>query len=456
MFGPLPGVLQTSSTLARLSKLDLALKATFAVEVRAQMVDSIRDKWVELRNRNFEDSSEARQATLDLIAKLRRQHGVRISACFSVEEGVEIDTWRENIDRSIRDLGSVLVPPASKSQRGNKGPTIIVNYRRPSLFLAPYYTQAYVLKWTDLNEIFMTKIYDQFSRSLIGPTSAGFIVPANVGLDLERGIHFQPNRDPSSIDAETSEILNTNFDCVRAEYSPNTHPQIRVLMISSKVRGANLFDFAKTKYHLLTHAQKVKFMTRLGRIAMLDLFCGNIDRLVQIIYSNDCYQLEAMEVNLGNVMVESLEGDEDQIPYAIDNGIEHDLISDPVKRKKYIVFLKELLSDRDSAIVLLTRNILDSFHHALTAQADESITENENREDIVRQLEPFSTDLRNFGPESISIGLTQMYRMLDSSLLTIWKGEPSRNLRKQIALHAPELLTAIDEIFKRKQSRRRL
>jgi len=222
-------------------------------------------------------------------------------------------------------------------------------------------------------------------------------------------------------------------------------------MISEKVRGANLLDFAMGNYCLLNESQKVKFFTRLGRIAMLDLVVGNLDRLIQIYYSDNQYQLDPMEVNLGNVMVNSLQEGANPVPYAIDDGIDPDLVMNLDCRQKYLAFLEKLLSNQESCFDLLVENISDSFSSALSTQIDDC---QGSRAEIVKRLNMFSKDLQQLGVKAIRVGLGEMFNLLHESLIPAWNGESIGLLKNQMEKRLPQLHSSLTERFKLFQSMR--
>ena len=201
---------------------------------------------------------------------------------------------------------------------------------------------------------------------------------------------------------------------------------------------------------------------RLGRLAILDLFFGNLDRLVQVNLRRDnTYALDNMlEVNLGNVMV----GRDDQPTlYSIDNGVDQALIDDPEKRQKYLDFLRGLFSQKDPFLDLTT-NFVDCFRNALRSQIDDveyvptedksgssgggaSKSQKADLSLLRKQMEPILADLQHVAiKEAVDKGMKKMSRWMANVVPSIWR-ENSGALRLQeyLSTHYPIYLEAINE-----------
>ena len=210
-------------------------------------------------------------------------------------------------------------------------------------------------------------------------------------------------------------------------------------MIAERVSGENLFDFAQTRYTFLQDHQKEVVFKGIGKIAMLDLVLGNLDRLVQIFTHQGAYCLMDLEANLGNVMI-SLSENQPTI-YAIDNGIERDLIEDSTMKDKYLHFLQNLFASDDWK-EQVARNIVESIMSALRTQIDD--VSDGNIIEIKRQMKDFSGDVQPIGYSAILEGIQEMEKIL-ASTLSSWLHQKGDSVQQYLQETYPELHTALSE-----------
>ncbi len=349
----------------------------------------------------------------------------RIGQCRSLEE----------INRFKEDLISLKVPPIIKPNRGNKGPTLLINL-----------PESFVLKWTGWNEVLMNHLYRVFSLAPESQYSIGFQVPQVLGIDLVNERMLRSDGMAIGFD-HCEEIQNCLQDIKRYSVSRSAAQQASsYVMCSEKVPGAHLLDFARSKYVTLSPAQKMKLLERIMRIALLDIVVGNIDRIIQVDELEDRYELADFEVNLGNVMIVMREGGE-PLPYAIDNGADAQLVESFEKRQQYIAFLTSIFSRGDWSRVL-AENITASMQAALRTQIDECDLESMNRSMIVTQLEAFSSDIESVdGQAAIQRGLLTMVRMLKTHLLPAWGDGRMDVVKTSMRQCEPLLLSALNERF---------
>lgn len=423
-------LMEASTKLIRLSRLDSALEFP-KLEQRAAAIDVIRDRIV--TSQSLKVIREGLSGEMrDFVALLLEGEGEIIPL--------------EKQARAVSELGSILVPPAFKSHRGDRGPTIIVNF--PIQLEEKFLQEAYVLKWSDWNELFVTRLYSELS--LASNRAAGFLVPTLAGLDLDRNLHLESGGDLKQV--EIQEELRRNILSLKNHYSRASEPKEQILMVAEKISGANLLDFAKSRYRFLSDEQKVKFFMRLGRIAMLDLAVGILDRLISVFPEDGRYTLDSIgEANLGNVMVVFTDGMDHPTPFAIDNGIDPDLASDPEHQKNYLLFLSELLSDPEQAVKSVAENISDAFVNGLNSTIDEC---EGNVAEIKDQLKPFSEDVPKH-TNAIREGLSQMMNLLHEKLIPAWSGQPLAQLKKQMEAHTPVLYSSLTERFNLFESMRK-
>lgn len=357
-----------------------------------------------------------------------------------------LERFEDKIRKFAKDLLKITSHPVKKSDRGNKGPTLLVSYPSASSM------RAYVLKFSHLNELISNRVYELFGRclDLTKSFSPGFIVPCSARLSLGDNIHESPMRAVHPLSEETSALMRSQLTEIASCVSYKRPKETNHILLSERVVGQNLIDFAYTKYNDLTSEQKDKFFERLGRIAVLDLLMGNLDRIAQVDRMGDgSYQLkDNLEVNLGNVMISQKEG-YFQL-YAIDNTLDQELIDDPEAKAAYLRFLNELFRQANPA-KNIANNILQCFKNSLAAQTDDIDTSQEsfNLADVRRALEPLQSDLDAIAPQFLELGINSMINWLNETALPkIWVSTEGDSLKSYLVSQYPEYLDAIEERFK--------
>jgi hypothetical protein len=437
IFGLSPQVLQASNTLLRLAEVD----AILAFKDRANKLEVLTNLWV-----GVEEILPNTASAKSLLSQILPKIGKTFSRLYLEMSPLETEEdIRKCLHRMQKDVQSVLVPPVKKSFRGNKGPTFLIDYQRQ--FNSPEKNHSYVIKWTNREEIACHRVYaafaSNFNRDATLNPSSGFLVPALGCLDFANGVHEMTNGKQLPLSPKTCSELKNNFLRIAEIYYPDKISK-SLLMICEKIPGENLFDFARTRYRLLNRAQKEKFFNRLGRLAMLDVVTGNLDRLIQIFTNRSGdYTLQDLEANLGNVMVVwSKESEHSPLLYAIDNGIETELIEDAGRRAKYLSFLQSQFASPDS-IQMLAQNMLKSLQHALTTQIDD--VSSGNIQELKKQLQAFSDELTSLAYPAIRLGLEEMLFHLQEHLIPGWENEKSGYLREYLTATYPQVYTAIQE-----------
>ncbi len=439
-----------SGKLLRLQRLYKALPSASEREDRSLCLGLLEKVWSDAQNAHKEavDSSVVRGD----IYKGLGQLGGRISGVYKSElEAAPDREIGDCIRRFSKDAAAMGNSPMKKSVRGNKGPTFLVNYNSPNGM------RAYVLKWTNMNEIACGRIYSAFAECFTDEdVCCGFSVPPSSRVDLEDGIHETMLGEINPIRPAAAKRLQQNFLKLVETYDSEIEPSSSQVMIAEKIKGQNLLEFSFTKYIRLSPQQREKFFERLGRIAMLDLLMGNLDRLIQVDFNKGEYFIDdALEVNLGNVMVVM---DKDFHLFAIDNGIEQNLIDSGEHIEKYNKFLAGLLAREDFCDVL-TRNIIKCFYNALRSQVDEvhhvddekmSGPEDGQRRRAQEQIrgllkEHIEQDLEKIAPRAIHTGLAKMSSWLNKEIFQkAWVDSPqSERLHKYLAAANPMLLEAL-------------
>lgn len=440
ILGSSDAVLSVSTTLSRLCKLDSQI--SHEREDRSFILRLLHEIWnkakIDLKN----SPDKVRKQVESELQKM----GPSISQLFLIP--FENHEMEKCIYRNIKDLNSITIPPLRKSHRGNKGPTFLVSYPRFENSSQNARHDSYVVKWTNTNEILCNRVYDAFSRCFTeldledDAAPIGFLVPKAAGIDFESRVHLLSNGDNTILSRDLNQALKKNFLNVIESYYPGLIPNDPHIMLSERICGENLFDFALTKYTAISPNQKKVLFNRLGRLALFDFVMGNLDRLVQVTTDKKGnYVLEDLEANLGNVMVVCLD-DFEPILYSIDNGINQELIDSAECRLKYVAFMREFLAN-PGFIDTITANIIESFDHALATQVDEV---EGNVLEAKKRLKTFQSDLQPIALPAFKQGIDEMITELQKLMCT-WESDASKGLKNNIASIYPELLIAIQERF---------
>lgn len=453
IFEEFPMVQKAGRTLVRLAKLDNSLPSNQIQ--RQQQLSILTSIWTEAEMelaKSFDAAREKSIQGLELLGKsFRNIYEPELNLACTADE------LKKCMHRYLKDISTILIPPIRKSKRGNKGPTFLVDYKRLSLASSKIRSHQFVLKWTNREELACQRIYSAFSNGFrpvtMGVPSAGFLIPTASGFNPGRKQYEKSSGEQLSLSSSDCLDLHKKFLEISRIYNSRQTPTAPCLMIAQRVEGENLFDFALSRYRHLTRGQKEKLFNRLGRLAMLDMLMGNLDRLVQIFTMKGKYCLQDLEANLGNVMVVWPKGSEDPpILYAIDNGIDSDLIDNPVARNNYLDFLKTFFSSHEWKKDV-ANNLIASFKHALITQIDD--VSDGNIQELKSQLTAFSNDLDLFAHQAFLQGIEEMVFTLQESLIPEWESKNAQSLKKYLKTSYPEILGAIQEridIFKTARS----
>lgn len=345
--------------------------------------------------------------------------------------------------RLLKDLNSISYAPMRKTERGLKGPTLLVDYPRLVKESMKYKTS--VLKYTNENEIGATRCYQKCSEILFGDNrSKGFLVPKCATLNFENNAHESTQLEKTSMDQKMSEKLKGYFSDIKMKYKTEEFEdeddgvEDNQVMIFEKIKGENLFDFARTKYSSLTMPQKISLFQRLGQLAMLDIVIGNLDRLAGVLDEGKEYALYELEANLGNIMVHSPSSNKELEVYAIDNGIAAELL-DPNQKEKYHEFLAHFISS-PYLVGNLSRNLIATVKSGLSVMQDDLSKEAKmgSKED----LETFSQDLDSIGFIHFQKGIQDMHQKIQERLIPAWNSEECKNY---FSSNFPQMYDSIKE-----------
>jgi hypothetical protein len=422
---------RSTATAARLAQLENILTEEFPKGRRANAIEGHLCKVQSIQK---ECLASPTQETLE-DAFDRLEWGV--ADLYKVREQKSTEKVIACVNLLLKDAHSLVVSPVKKSSLGEEGPTLLINYPRNDK------TKAYVVKWTNKNELCSHRVYEQMSTFFNHPEDGvGFLTTRGTIFDFAKGVQELSDRNLHQLSAEETRCLQKNFKDLLSSAAPEKKPKDREIFVSDFIFGENLFDFAYTKYPLLTSEQKVTLFTRLARLALLDLLVGNLDRLIRVEQNKGQYSLDAVEANLGNVMlVWRQEMEEPPRIYAIDNTMNAKLLSDPAEKVLYNEFLTRLCSDT-LMVELLANNMLDCILGALVTQVDDS---GKNVREVREKLKVFQEDLRSIGRSAFVSGLHQMTAYLKTRLIPEWNQEEGASLRAYLEAIAPEFLISLQE-----------
>lgn len=344
------------------------------------------------------------------------------------------------VRRMVKDAGSLLSAPAKKSAVGDEGPTFLISYPRGADKI-----KGYVAKRTDWNELCTHLIYQQFGTFFDHPTEgAGFLAPRTMGFDFFRARErFADGTLREGNPEEMGRLKQHAEGILQTVFSPEQQ-----LMVSDRIWGETLFDFAYTKYPYLEDWQKEKLFSRLARLAMFDVVVGAPDRFIRIEKwpGSEGFSLERLPARLSNVMlVWQPEMESPPTVYAIDNTMRQSLIDNPLEREQYESFLRQLCSDRKEMVLRLKDCMLESLASALRTEIDDV---DGNIQEIKLKLTEFSRDLETIAPPAIEEGLQQMIDYLQYRLIPDWNwSAKGKELQEKISSAFPELYASLQRRF---------
>lgn len=443
IFGSAPKVLKTTTTLMRLVRLDSSLSQ----RDRQGELDILARAWIAGQKALSITPEEAIKAIDCGLQKLKPRIKKCVESIYRSEQEDAKATGQLDkcMRRFLKDAKSVLISPLVQSHRGLNGPTFLVSYPRLDKTFAHSKLANFVVKWTDWNEICSNLIYKNFSQCFSQNKPSTFLVPNASALDFDVRIHEMADGSHTILTPEITEKLKQKFKQIADLSNPQRTPEDEQVMLSERINGENIIDFVQTKYQYLSQAQKEKLLNRLGRIAMLDVLMGNLDRFIQVHLSGGKYELDDFESNLGNLMV-SWSGKSEEFPviFAIDNGLAPRLIHDSNQKELYLSFLRELFV-KPKMGELLSEYMLGSIKRALVNYPDDE--ETRDRKEIIERLKPFSQDLDSFGQAAFCTGIKEMSVRLRDTLIPAWNSEQTAPLKQHLSWVYPELLQSISERF---------
>lgn len=440
--------LKQANTLARILELDkvcpITSASSFILQRRQKFIETLSSVGA-LSREDVADMGVLKEKILTLLSgktpegTARIPYPEKVLAIYAThfDNPASLEDLQKCARRIGKDAFALMAPAYSCSLRSAEGPTLLVAYPRPNV-KAPDHPKlpSYVLKWAQWNEICSHRVYETLSRLFgSGDQCYNFFTPRAIALNLEKGTYQGIDKQTLGLDATDVNALENAFGKILSFAPENERAEGKDIMLMERIRGANLFDFVKSKYEHLPRQHKEKLFTRLGRLALLDLFVGNNDRLIKNVYNsiNASYELEDIESNLGNiVIVWSESSQEPPALYAIDNGLDPELIDSPDHRQKYLEFLVALQQDPEM-IERLADAAMGAMKNAIEGLLEEELEPGENIPTLRKQVGRFCDDLDAMGSAALCLGLKEMYATISKTIAPKWnspEGEPIRTFLK--------------------------
>lgn len=428
LFGSPDGIVRELGTLCRLTRLHGALP--LPADMRGSAIGSLVEVF-----KNTENSFRNALVKQETIAPL-----------YPLTD-LSDDQVKIVASRVLKDLASLAGGrPVTKPSRGARGPTFLVSYSRTLPNCQVVASRDYVLKSTSQAEIDANLIYDAFSTRFKAPEGLGFWVPKTAGLDLVKRNLVHPNCTNTQLSPGVTGQLSQSIDGIGQAHASGQSPlHEKPILISKRIRGENLFDFACSKYAALRPEHKQKLFERMGRLAVLDLVLGNLDRLARIGFDeagDSNYEFSVFEEsNLGNLMIDLDENS--QVPpyiFLIDNEVEPELFSSDEKRKAYLKFLGKFFSDPEK-VSKLTNNIRLCLISGFNGQADDAPG------NVVQARGNLTLIKKDLAENGLAVQEIQkgIFQMMDELPELFERWELDSSLQNYLQVSSPQLLGGIQE-----------
>lgn len=343
--------------------------------------------------------------------------------------------------RILKDCTSAMVSPVKKSQVGHTGPTLLVGYSKSNL-KDHFSLIAYVLKWTNLEEICGNMLYTSFLTNFGQRPFNGISIPKNCGFNFEPNMHKTEDGRLVPVDTQTASQLRVSLQSAVSSLDPTIKLYGEQLLVTERIQGENLFDFARFKYETLTEAQKKQLFYNIGKLVPFDLVLGNDDRMLQLTFDRDYnYSLDIYESNVGNVMVSQDKKNGEPELFAIDNALQVEHIVNKPVRAKYLKFIRELFSAKTPEIAM-AKHMVQSFERGFISTADDV---QPSAKEALQQLQPILNEIPTLALPAFEAGIRDGIALLRDELIPAWNSDRSAELKKQLAALHPALLEAVEE-----------
>lgn len=404
-------VLKVAGTLCRLVRLDKHLARGTTRHETVQKLHAIWKRGLDLLTTS-QDAHAAKMEIKNQLAKLldevhplARKRIVAINEIFDNELKLfePAERLENSISRFLKDLRSLQISPLAKSHQGLNGPTYLVSYPRFNAEVGNSNLHNYVVKWVECKEVYSSRVYEAFAGCMAQSfRSVVYSVPVSAALDFNLCMHEIIDGSRVALPAALTKALENKFNEILQVVSPGLQPSGKAVMLMERVAGANLYDFAQSKYCSLAVWQKEWLFAHLGQLALLDLLIGNQDRFIRI-PEHGPHQ-EFLESNLGNAMVVWSGKDNDPPKLvAIDNDVQESLMAGGQSAVLYQACLENLFK-APNMVEILAKGMLLSVLKGL----DRMVEDEDNPLKVKKQLAAFVEELPAIALPAFEKGLQAM------------------------------------------------
>jgi hypothetical protein len=374
----------------------------------------------EIANGKFKELGEASE---ELVRACRLSCFGVLSTQYQPEKARTIEDVQKCARKILRDFEETEMGVSlRRSFRGVASGATLVRYREPSR------ETSYVGKWTSPIELLCQHIYHALIAAMPpSPEKDCMHLPAAVMLKPIPPYTFQRVDRTESVPAERIIIP----PCLM----PSDHPDLprhpggeafqffskNDFMISATAPGRTILDFIGTQYGNLPAPEKACLFRQLGRIAMLDLFLGNHDRLLKLEDRDEDgsehsdSSKEELVSNLGNLMLNTNAQGVLQFGL-IDNGCNIE------RSSKYLAAIaRDLREDPELSSRELAQTMVRQIEKALeTAKFP-------REDDLSEELAEFRTEMEGQLP-ALQEGIQSMATSLQASISPWRASEEFRQL----------------------------
>ena len=280
MFSRLDDEMRTADDLSRLDQFDGMLGTAY---IRRQACTKIMAV-AEAALKEIEKGTSSFEVVHELFELKLKKCPDRIQEYYEplLREIHTIEDLRLFAQQTIANIVLMSASPIVLSNRGIKGPTFLVSFLKDQ----PHPHQACVIKWMDSDEFVSNCVYKKLAKCPATDSEAlhdhGFDVPISAELDFNSSVFEGSDGTHETLGSSDKERLESIFQEITQHRDPSHRVHSRQLLLCERIKGANLFDFAHAEYLSLSLEEKKKLFIRMGRLALLDVIVGNLDRLIQI------------------------------------------------------------------------------------------------------------------------------------------------------------------------------
>lgn len=356
----------------------------------------------------------------------------KIFELYQNELGDEALTTQEKVTAKCEDffldLSACCGKPLVQSARGYDGPTCIVNYSRKISEKSRNWTQTAVFKWTNKEELLSSQIYKIFSECLSEKTR--FYIPNSSFVNFEENNYIDEKGSFFCLKEKNCVQIRSNLIAATKIASSRT-PENNAVLISEKIPGSILFDFAQGPYLFMNEHQKKHLFQSIGTLSLADIIFEQADRLIPFDSSFTKFD-STMTANLGNLMIVPPKNEEDGPKvYAIDN----DVFSYEEKKIASHTFLAEFFGE-EQFVEKLSHLVLQCIKNALEPSSFLfRKMDSPKKNQVSSSLQPFIKDLDTIACENIQQGiLDAMHQLSSVNISANFQNISAHFIQKQLAI----------------------